>query len=200
MNMHLPFNAERINGNLPQNQRDNMLNDQTKCFEDLYNYFIKLYNPDYVFVMGDLNYRVNPLDKQLTQIEQRNLFFQIPNIMSAPLTNQYESLRKHDELHTQLAQYQFQEGDNGPTFPMTCKMMKGRPSNCNSDPRRECYQMFTQKDPSIRFPSWCDRILYKTFNELPPIQQVEYEMYDNGIIKCSDHSAVYGIYKIPHSN
>ena len=214
LNYHLPFSASRLN---PSNlNKDNMLESQTQCFLGTYEKFVNVEQPDYVFVMGDLNYRIQGMS-------EKQMFKENGNIRSEEYQVWYE---RYDELKRKLGNYKdktidsewvlmqetssefsdsvslskntegFKEGVNneGPRFAPTCKMLKGREPGCTT---RQCYQV-NHRDGNIRAPSWCDRILYYKRNSIKPeIETYVYDRIDTGeAMACSDHTGVYGIFKI----
>ena len=207
VNYHLPFKASRLNPDNPK--RDELLYIQTDCFTNTYTSFIQENNPDYVFVMGDLNYRIQGLS-------ENEMFNRDGSIQSDQFDKWYED---YDELHKLIDRLNYDEGweivdpDNeepdknhdskglkegvgnkGPGFAPTCKMMKGRETNCTD---RMCYQV-THNDGNYRLPSWCDRVLYSHRNlSKPHITPVTYNRVDEGdMMTCSDHAGVYGIFVI----
>jgi len=211
INYHLPFSASRLN---PENPKLNeLLLFQTDCFTSTYKQFIKEIKPDYVFVMGDLNYRIQGL-------REDEMFDGDDKIRKDQFNRWYQD---YDELHKLIdkishvgdideewevvgsnrSQVSFadertslKEGLNnkGPMFAPTCKMMKGRAYNCTD---RMCYQV-THSDGNYRVPSWCDRILYSHRNlSKPDITPITYNRMDDGdMMTCSDHAGVYGIFTI----
>ena len=208
INYHLPFSPHRLNPDNPK--KGELLLFQTDCFTDTYKKFIKQNNPDYVFVMGDLNYRIQGL-------REDQMFDKNDKIRKDQFGKWYED---YDELHKLVDRMSqtdepfedwellgtgeriseegkdLREGiDNkGPEFSPTCKMMKGREPDCTD---RMCYQV-THKDGNFRLPSWCDRILYSHRNlSKPHIVPVVYSRIDEGsMMTCSDHAGVYGIFTI----
>lgn len=117
----------------------------------------------------------------------------------------------HDELHQQMAKkniYYFLEGkqDEGPTFPPTCKMVKGRMSIESFRPEAALLSRASSRvnDPTAcwnigsgqRLPSWCDRILYRKFGGVDDkeLECLSYGRFDRGeTMKLSDHAGVYAL-------
>lgn len=107
--------------------------------------------------------------------------------------------------------YKFNEGvdGRGPTFPPTCKMVKGRgdittqgvisvPAVPNVPIKRssrgDVYWNIGKFNQ--RFPSWCDRIIFTD-----TVKCEEYKSLDNSYaIRQTDHSAVMGLYNIEWIN
>ena len=185
IDVHLPFNSATLKG---IGSREKALVKQNSCLVKTYNNFAVKNDVDYVFYVGDLNYRCD-----------------IKNAKKA-----YETLKKEgftaylkfDELGEEMRKGSIPvllEGiDNkGPLFAPTCKMRKGRgDKNCYDNiPDEGCYKLgiFNQ-----RAPSWCDRILYRTFEgKDKKIKCFIYDRWDskNGI-SLSDHAAVIGGFSI----
>lgn len=107
--------------------------------------------------------------------------------------------------------YKFNEGVNrrGPTFPPTCKMVKGRGDISTQKPitmpavpntpikrsnRGDVYWNIGKFNQ--RFPSWCDRIVYTD-----DVKCDEYKSLDDSYaVRQTDHTAVMGIYNVEWVN
>lgn len=185
---HLPFVSERLSNNdtLELNQ---YVKHQIDCFKETFVKFVDEQQPDFVIVMGDLNFR-------LKRLREPDMFDENGK-MKIDFAKWYNS---NDELNSVLDKYiglkNLKEGvDNiGPRFAPTCKMLKGRDSNCTD---RKCYQV-SHSDKFNRIPSWCDRILYAKIKNKPGLnmETIEYDRFDQGDMVCSDHAAVYSILEI----
>jgi len=146
--------------------------------------------PDYVILMGDLNYRTNQMDSFAETIA--SLFAkQSETALPGFAKNYYE---KFDELHQQMVKgniYQYDEGrDNkGPDFAPVCIMKKGR--DCKTNPNY-CW------DDKVEyiFPSWCNRILYKNYTS-NNMCCLKYNSFDEGeTMKKSKNAAVYALFQL----
>jgi hypothetical protein len=146
--------------------------------------------PDYVILMGDLNYRTNQMDSFAETVA--SLFAKQANTSLPGFAKSY--YEKFDELHQQMERgniYKYDEGINngGPAFAPVCVMKKKR--NCRSDP--ECWDT---KDEHI-FPSWCNRILYKNYVSSDKMCCLLYNSFDEGdTMKKSKNQAVYALFQI----
>lgn len=195
INMHLPFYAGRLKIQPYTEEAKKLLKAQRLCFLELYKEAVVRYKPNYIFAMGDMNFRTS---MPLGSVE--DVFFE-DNLGIYPLKQPYGDFVSFDELTKELVDLKFSENnEQGPNFPFTCKMLKGRPADCGVNPRRQCYQMHFNEDinkPRRTTPSWCDRILYKdsTDGNLL-ITTDEYNNFDAPVITCSDHASVYGIFTV----
>jgi len=189
INEHLPFESKSlIDSMLKQNYmlRQNSVNYQNNSFNNIYENLILNLNklPDYVIVMGDLNYRTKntkevPYDNQeMTKEEVLHYFYQ-----------------NYDELYDQMNKnniYQLDEGvDNtGPLFEPTAKLNRGR------TPDEKYYKRGKYNQ---RIPSWCDRILYKQLNtnNNQTLKCELYQLFDHGkTMAGSDHAGVVAAFSI----
>jgi hypothetical protein len=147
--------------------------------------------PDYVILMGDLNYRNNQMDsfaETMAGLFSKQSESEMPRFAK----NYYE---KFDELHQQMVKgniYQYEEGinDSGPSFAPVCVMKKGR--DCETS-YKDCW------DASVEyiFPSWCNRILYKNYDNSDKMCCIKYDRFESGeTMKQSKNSAVYGLFQI----
>lgn len=207
INYHLPFSASRLNPDNPK--RNELLEFQTDCFTSTYKQFIEENKPDYVFVMGDLNYRIQGLredqmfDNDKIRQEQFNKWYKEYDELhklidkmggSGDILEGWEVLGSEPILIKDERSLKEGLNNEGPTFAPTCKMMKGREYGCTN---RMCYQV-THGDGNYRVPSWCDRILHSRRNlNKPSIDVIDYNRIDEGdMMTCSDHAGVYGIFSI----
>lgn len=125
INCHLDFNAKslieyRKQGNYIH--RRSALAATNAGFNNMIEELVHKHDPTHVFVMGDLNYRLN---HNAGAMEVAKMFLENQNNPDF-LYNMY---RRHDELRDQMIRqniYAFEEGidDKGPTFIPTTKMIK----------------------------------------------------------------------------
>lgn len=146
--------------------------------------------PDYVILMGDLNYRTNQMGGALSDTIAAS-FSRVSETAMPSFANEY--YEKFDELKQQMTKgniYQYDEGVNnkGPTFAPVCVMKKRRDRSSSE-----------RWDTSLGHisPSWCNRILYKTYDTSSPMCCVKYGSFDEGeTMKKSKNAAVYGLFQI----
>lgn len=186
LNMHLPFNASSLvkyNKTGDPFVRHNYVMETNISFNnmirDLVHEIVKDRTdiiPSYIFVIGDLNYRI---------------------ISNIEINDKYpEHSLELDELRQEMKRgniYPFVEGrgNAGPNFMPTCKMRRSR------SPNRATEADYNLGKYKQRRPSYCDRILYNTINDTYKINCLEYDRYDWGnMAKASDHAGIYGLYQI----
>ncbi|OCT78814.1 phosphatidylinositol 3,4,5-trisphosphate 5-phosphatase 1-like [Xenopus laevis] len=130
----------------------------------------------HLFWLGDLNYRL-----QLPNTEAENIIQKIKQ-------QQYQELLSHDQLNLErresLIFFQFHEEEI--TFPPTYRYERGS---------RERYCYTKQKATGMKYnlPSWCDRILWKSYPQMHILCQ-SYGCTDD--ITTSDHSPVFGTFQV----
>lgn len=139
INMHLPFSSKSI---LDPHIRNDYIVWQVECFNSLINQIHNIHTSDYVFIMGDLNFRVKlPLHMGAADIAR-----QMSSPLSSPQHQHLEKIvREYDELRNlmgyglytypvDLCLPMLLEGvaNRGPTFLPTCKLTHER--QC----RRQC--------------------------------------------------------------
>lgn len=196
---HLPFNArslitERVKKN--KMLRQNELNQSNVVFNNIIETLVLEQDqiPTHVVYFGDFNYRLSdmrPASEVAAEFLEKKKDIEHINKMYLI----------YDELHNQTLReniYEFCEGvDNqGPTFMPTCKMVKGRDTDEYSlTEGTECWKIGREDQ---RIPSWCDRILYKRFNDDGHnLKCVEYDRFDVGYtMSKSDHAGVIGIFEL----
>lgn len=145
--------------------------------------------PDYVVMMGDLNYRINQMS--LTAEIISDMLSKTDETSVSSLVQEYY---KQDELHNQIVKeniYKYNEGvgNIGPTFAPTCVMRKNR--DCESN-----YLNCWETNPDYILPSWCNRILYRSYN-INKMCCTKYDRFDHGkTIKKSNNTGVYAIFQI----
>lgn len=210
LNAHLPFdsstikttNRERMESGVAfQNQALNAL------IEGLRQKYATIH---YLFVMGDLNYRV------LHESELRDART-VYRSMSESVEERQRVYRMRDELRQSIefgVIPPLQEGidDEGPTFMPTAKMCRGRfPAGSTT------IDAYNLGKTHYRNPAWCDRILYATHRDLnqtlrqprPPERRGEivegdgdilclmYDRFEAGrTMTMSDHSGVIAAFRI----
>ena len=205
LNVHLPFNSRSIIQDPVDkiSYRHEAVMWQAKCLRTLYEYTVDEYLPDYLIILGDLNFRVQiRTESGATDIATR--IFNSPGYIA-------ELIREADELHLlfDYSQHSDQDllcegpsippvpvmnegiDDSGPVFLPTCKMRQGR------EYIEECKQAaYSLGIEDQRTPSWCDRILYKQFKKGNNIKCIYYNRWEHGTMRMSDHSAVTAVFKI----
>lgn len=131
---------------------------------------VNVLDHDYVFWLGDLNYRIDVPDHTIDEI------------FSIIQTGEYGYLLSKDQLNIEKYKgncfHNFHEGQI--TFPPTYKYQPGT----------NIYEARPEKKK--RIPAWCDRILY-LINEkniiMNPIEVLQYQAIES--ILVSDHKPVY---------
>lgn len=146
---------------------------------------------NYVFLMGDLNYRMKPFVNWSARETGEYI-----------LSSDYQEIKKYDEFYIQMKNnfiYNFNEGkkNKGPSFHPTCKMKKERiQARTDASVRASAFASvidnYNLGQNDQRVPSYCDRILYKGNN----IKCIDYNSLDEGVVKKSDHMAIYGLFEI----
>jgi hypothetical protein len=192
---HLPFNARSLRTERQYNNqmlRQNELHYSNICFNNIVEELVlfKKPCPSYVVYFGDFNYRV--ADHRPASLVANELLQNTNN--SDYIHNLYNI---YDELHQQMIKgniYTFCEGvsNEGPAFLPTCKMDKQRYIN---DKIKTCWS--TGKEDQ-RIPSWCDRILYKKFNDDGHnLVCTYYDRFDIGeTMSKSDHAGVISMFEL----
>ncbi|XP_069831621.1 phosphatidylinositol 3,4,5-trisphosphate 5-phosphatase 1 isoform X2 [Dendropsophus ebraccatus] len=130
----------------------------------------------HLFWLGDLNYRV-----QLPNSEAENIVHKIK-------LQQYYELLAYDQLNMERKESQvflhFNEEEI--TFPPTYRYERGT---------RERYCYTKQKATGIKYnlPSWCDRVLWKSYPQMHVLCQ-SYGCTED--ITTSDHSPVFATFQV----
>lgn len=130
----------------------------------------------HLFWLGDLNYRV-----QLPNSEAENIIQKIKQ-------QQYQELLAYDQLNMERKESQvflyFNEEDI--TFPPTYRFERGT---------RERYCYTKQKATGVKYnlPSWCDRVLWKSYPQMHVLCQ-SYGCTED--ITTSDHSPVFATFQV----
>ncbi|KAM4695186.1 phosphatidylinositol 3,4,5-trisphosphate 5-phosphatase 1 [Discoglossus pictus] len=130
----------------------------------------------HLFWLGDLNYRI-----QLPNNEAENIIHKIKQ-------QQYQELLSNDQLNMERKESQlflhFHEEEI--TFPPTYRYDRGS---------RERYCYTKQKATGIKYnlPSWCDRVLWKSYPQMHVLCQ-SYGCTED--ITTSDHSPVFATFQV----
>lgn len=216
-NVHLPFKSKTLKrlaasgGDINiYRQRLKDIRTQTECLNDVLKEFTDGKDINNIFVMGDLNYRLNPYSYPLYDpVYERDYILELLE------NRQYMKVyREYDELLREILDdrilIKFNEGkDNrGINFPPTCKMynnkkgapykkfpneinsLHGRDNRCTTYFDSYCYK---QGINNWRIPSFCDRILYAGTSD---IKCKEYDSISSEIINTVDHNMIYGVYDV----
>ncbi len=205
---HLPFNAKSlVNARVWNNPmlRQNEVNYSNLCFNNILENLV-LYQrpiPDYVIYFGDFNYRCSG-ESEMTATQLGTTLLQ--NYHNSEVLR--DLYLKYDELRDQMQRhniYDFMEGvDNqGPLFLPTCKMVKHRPYKLQDVDPETPQEYWKVGKYDHRMPSWCDRILYQSYNsefedeETSSIKCLYYDRFDEGVsLTKSDHAGVIAILEL----
>lgn len=166
------------------------------CLANAMNVFVESLDPedkpDYVFLIGDLNYNISSSTKTTQQI--------INEITQNPAT--IKNYRANDELTEALKEpflKGFKEGvqNRGPEFLPTWKMRRERGDDCVSPTLQKgipanCY------DGSNGI-GWHDRILYSDDGS-NVVSCNRYVRVDAANMHMSEHAGVAGVYTVPAIN
>jgi len=187
INVHLPFDEKSLIESTQKQDiyiRMNAVSLQNISLNNIYRklVFNSPAQPNYVILMGDLNYRMRPFQNWSAQESGQLILENLGRYI------------KHDELTIEMKGgniYSMNEGiqNLGPIFPPTCKMLKGRFNG--SDVRLEDYNLGKY---DARVPSYCDRILYQSYGNVPEMVCLLYDRLDYGIMNKSDHAGVYAVF------
>src|SRR6266540_4667441 len=139
-----------------------------------YKKYHTIYDNDYVFFFGDLNYRIEIDYPSLT----------ISRLMSLLNTNQHQLVLPFDQLSIEKRKGKifngFQEGEI--KFPPTYKYHIGTIDSFNT---------------SKRTPGWCDRILYYNKHDGDDTEPIILHQYvSNNDYTTSDHKPVSALFTI----
>uniref|UniRef100_A0A7S1PGA7 Inositol polyphosphate-related phosphatase domain-containing protein n=1 Tax=Percolomonas cosmopolitus TaxID=63605 RepID=A0A7S1PGA7_9EUKA len=131
---------------------------------------VNVLDHDYIFLFGDLNYRIQPIAPDFNDIVQK---IQDDNLTYLSSWDQCQTeIRKGTILQG------FHEGDI--LFPPTFKFKIG-----------------TDEYNPKRIPSWCDRVFYRATRALLPINQLSYGSSPSVL---SDHKPVFALFEVSLSN
>ncbi|KAI5952872.1 INP51 [Candida jiufengensis] len=123
-------------------------------------------NHDCVIWLGDLNYRIAPLQND--------------QVKPLILTKSYNKLFEFDQLNQQMA--------SGEAFPFFAEQEISFPPTYKFDNGTKIYDTSEKQ----RIPAWTDRILYLSRKNL--MKPIEYNSCEN--IVFSDHRPVYALFNI----
>ncbi|XP_066266915.1 phosphatidylinositol 3,4,5-trisphosphate 5-phosphatase 2-like isoform X1 [Branchiostoma lanceolatum] len=127
----------------------------------------------HVFFLGDLNYRLDlPVQEILKKVNERD----------------YESLLTHDQLKVEQDKGRIfvRFNEENITFPPTYRYERGN--------RKEyTWQKFKKTGIRINVPSWCDRVLWRSFPDTY-ITSLSYGCTED--IVTSDHSPVFASFDV----
>ena len=147
-------------------------------FDECYTDYSILTHTDYVFWLGDMNYRINS-DKDPTGVVTDERIFQLSERFTAD-PEASSVLLAYDQLLIECKKgtifNDFVEGTL--RFPPTYKYQPGT----------NLYEKRPEK--KLRIPAWCDRILYRTKEFIRQIS------YSNVYILLSDHMPVYSEFQV----
>ena len=210
INVHLPFDSKTLDGS-NQARIQSGVAFQNKALNSVIEYVRDQYRGiHYVFLMGDLNYRVLHRENQVDARAMYHLLNQGPEQRRII----YET---RDELKQSInygALPPFLEGieNKGPDFMPSAKMTRDRSPSGNTS--IEAYKLGTNFQ---RNPSWTDRIIYASHRELEQTERPQrlraeygriiegdgdilctlYDRFEQGkTMTKSDHSSVIGAFEI----
>lgn len=210
LNVHLPYDASSIKGTNRMRIQTGVAQ-QNKALNALVDDFQERYRGiHYLFVLGDLNYRV--LHRE-NVVDARAMY----HLMSKSEEQRRRVYETRDELRQSIdygALPLFREGvDNaGPSFMPTAKMARGR-----EPPGTTAFNAYKLGAAFHRNPAWCDRLLYATYRDLNQTERpqrlraeygrviegdgdvrcVFYERFEAGrTMTLSDHTSVIGAFEI----
>nr|QBK85733.1 MAG: uncharacterized protein LCMAC101_03280 [Marseillevirus LCMAC101] len=207
INAYVAFDKESVKqsrmavGNYPKDDntigdpmvRQDALNYANICYNGIIRHLVLnlKVKPDYVILMGDLNYR-NDLMDFVAETAAAMFYKLTADTLPGFAKDYYE---KFDELHQQMKKgniYQYDEGkdNSGPSFAPVCVMKKGR--ECETD-YRDCW------DTKVEYilPSWCNRILYKNYDNSDKMCCTKYDRFESGkTMRKSKNTAVYALFQI----
>lgn len=151
------------------------------------------YQPDHVFLLGDLNYDVVVPGKTTKQV--------IDDIVRDPTVEHFAELFNYDELRQATKEFPlngFKEGikNAGPLFLPNWKLSRTRDNRCNPSFKdsRLTPDCFDSTVPGI---GWHDRILYKDNSGSPyAIECTDYTRIDVGNMHKSTSAGVLGFYEL----
>lgn len=201
--------------------------DQNKCFNNIVNTFKKKFKSDFVIIQGDLNYRIKytededakNINNKLTSEEDLRFLYEERDELYLQMKD--NNMEQFDEgitgeshgprflptcklVKQKYSQYMECNGTKKKKTStnredrLDCQCMEGNFTQCDlksiQKNGKECYKLGKIRQ---RAPSWCDRILYKSFKKNIAVACTEYNSYDfSQIMAMSDHRAVYGFFVI----
>ena len=147
-------------------------------------------HPDYVFLLGDLNYDITVPGRHTIEIAT--------NLTPQGLRN----MRQYDELRRALEEpplLGFKEGmaGEGPLFAPTTRLVRGRGTNCVLERGAIRIDASCFDNTPVEQIGWHDRILYKNLLTAPYLVHcVEYNRVDVKNMHESTHAGVAGFYEL----
>jgi hypothetical protein len=177
VNVHLPSNPRNIEA------RNNCLIRSTQILTDT------------TFVFGDMNYRTSNIDV-VPQLEQSNVIKESNNCGCSKVPTTYiENKLKNDQLIQELQKQLYQFKESPISFCPSCSF---REYNDLTLTRNKNRCIINENNPisinlydTKRYPSWCDRILYKINNDYNFIIEIDHNSYDSEhVTMMSDHALV----------
>ncbi|XP_075425723.1 phosphatidylinositol 3,4,5-trisphosphate 5-phosphatase 1 isoform X2 [Ascaphus truei] len=130
----------------------------------------------HVFWLGDLNYRIQLPNTEAENIVQKIRLQQYPELL---LSDQLSAERRDSQIFLRFNEEEI-------TFPPTYRYDRGS---------RERYCYTKQKATGIKYnlPSWCDRVLWKSYPQMHVLCQ-SYGCTED--ITTSDHSPVFATFQV----
>lgn len=159
-----------INSHLSAHQhRDEARKKEYSKIVDGYLKFANATSYDYLFFFGDLNFRIEN---------------SIENVKELISKKDYKRLFEYDQLNRIIKR-------NEQTFKDFKEMTISFPPTYKFDLNTNNYDTSAKK----RIPSWCDRILFKSYNESEAnsCNGIEYNHINS--FNQSDHKPIYGLFK-----
>ena len=152
--------------------------------------------PDHIFLLGDLNYDITVPGRRVADV--------ISEVATNFTVQALRNLRQYDELRRALEEpplFGFKEGvaAEGPLFPPTSRLLRGRGPNCNIErgANRIDVSCFGDVNEITAHVGWHDRILYRdTLTSPYLIHCTEYNRIDVKNLHESTHAAVIGLYEL----
>lgn len=172
INTHFPFDAESLTQSVlkkDQLTRQNAVFVQNIFFNEMYRKLVleAPANPKYILLMGDLNYRIGPLEPLVESYWNRTISENYSNI-------------KRERRKTPII---FRK-----VLTIRVQLVRWRKTALVID-------SYSVGKSDQWVPSYCDRILYSTqSNEGTQLTCLEYNRFDYGVTTKSDHAAVMGMY------
>ncbi|KAL9656882.1 hypothetical protein ABK040_004416 [Willaertia magna] len=181
INVHLPANtAKLLERNLALNSiissavdDPSLIQNSTIVYNQNSSSQFKIGKDDFVFVVGDFNYRIDS-------------HFSFEEVISKIGQNRLAILYKCDQLQKEKQMGRILKGfsEAGPlNFIPTYKCKSYSPHEARHVDFTKIENIFTTKKE--RIPSWCDRIFYK---DNPRVKPLDYRSYVN--VATSDHKPV----------
>lgn len=202
--------AHFVGGRKPDNLANSVYRSMVKSFNNLslisllYDFELNLvneYKPNYVILMGDLNYNIIVPNRTIPSV--------ISDLTKDLSLNKLRELQNYDELKTARNQpiwHGFKEGinDQGALFMPTWNLKRGRDNSCSIKQQMGKVQeqnkiqisseCFNDQDQGW---GWHDRILYKdNLTSNGRISCLEYDRIDIKNMHQSDHAGVIALFSV----